>query len=158
MNNELKIVTMSCYKCGRAFGGGIEKGLADLSRDLSVPLKGACPDCKQTLYCVMIPTHRNPSWRWLNFEYRRKFSRRHDEAIKKSVATFSGGYTSMPPAEGCWAPRPDVFQHEGMRPFLFTAKSEWSANLIADVVCHHYGQHEVMLSVWSKDVQFRRRP
>ena len=107
------------------------------------------------LYFVMIPTHRNPNGGLLDFKWRRRFSRRHDKAIMRSVAFLYGGYTLLPGSEGCWMNGPGNFQVEGMRPFLFTADSREGANIIADMVCVHYGQLRVMAGIWALDVQFR---
>jgi hypothetical protein len=107
------------------------------------------------LYFVMIPTHRNPNGGLLDFKWRRRFSRRHDEAIMKSVAVLYGGYTLLPRSEGGWMNDPGIFQVEGMRPFLFTAHHRESADIIADMVCVHYEQLTVMTGIWALDVQFR---
>jgi hypothetical protein len=109
------------------------------------------------LYCVMIPTHRNPNGGLFDFKWRRRFSRRHDEAIMINVAILHGGYTFLPRSEGGWMNGLDHFQIEGMRPFLFTAETQEKANIIADLVCIHYEQLAVMTCVWAFDVQFRER-
>jgi hypothetical protein len=115
------------------------------------------PDPPQNLYCVLIPTHRNPTGRWLDFKWRRKFSQRHDEAILKNVALLQDGYTMIPRSEGGWMSRPGELQIEGMRPFLFTAETQEKANIIADLVCKHYDQKTVMTYIWGHHVQFRER-
>ena len=109
------------------------------------------------LYCVMIPTHRNPTGGWFDFKWRRKFSRRHDEAILANVALLHGGYTMIPRSEGRWMSRPGEFQIEGMRPFLFTAETQEKANIIADLVCIHYDQDIVMTYICGHHVQLRKR-
>jgi hypothetical protein len=109
------------------------------------------------LYCVMIPTHRNPTKSWFGFRWRRKFTRRYDDRLMKNVAILHGGYTLMPPSRGCWMHPPGHFQAEGMRPFLFTADTQEKANIIADLVAVHYNQLEVMVYVWGYDVQFRKK-
>jgi len=115
------------------------------------------PDPDQNLYCVLIPTHRNPTGRWLDFKWRRKFTRRHDEAILLNVAILHDGYTMIPRSEGGWMSRPGELQIEGMRPFLFTAETQEKANIIADLVCKHYDQKTVMTYIWGHHVQFRKR-
>jgi hypothetical protein len=115
------------------------------------------PNPPQNLYCVLIPTHRNQTGRWLDFKWRRKFSRRHDEAILKNVALLQDGYTMIPRSEGGWMSRPGELQIEGMRPFLFTAETQEKANIIADLVCKHYDQKTVMTYIWGHHVQFRKR-
>jgi hypothetical protein len=109
------------------------------------------------LYCVMIPTHRNRKLKggWFDFKWRRKFRRRHDETIRKNVAILHGGYTFLSRSEGGWMNGPNNFQVEGVRPFLFTAETQEKADIIADLVCIHYDQITVMMSVWAQDVQFR---
>jgi hypothetical protein len=74
------------------------------------------------LYCVMVPTHRNPSGGLFDFKRRRRFSRRHDEAIMINVAILHGGYTFLARSEGGWMNGIEHFQVEVMRPFLFTAE------------------------------------
>jgi hypothetical protein len=103
----------------------------------------------------MIPTHRNPNGGWFDFKWRRRFCRRHDEAIMMSVAVLYGGYTLLPRSEGGWLKGPGSLQVEGMRPFLYTAESREQANIIADMVCIHYEQLTVMAGIWAHDVQFR---
>jgi hypothetical protein len=115
------------------------------------------PDPPQNLYCVLIPTHRNPTGRWLDFKWQRKFTRRHDDAILLNVAVLQDGYTMIPRSEGCWMSRPGELQIEGMRPFLFTAETQERANIIADLVCKHYDQKTVMTYIWGHHVQFRER-
>jgi hypothetical protein len=113
------------------------------------------PDPPKNLYCVLIPTHRNPNGRWSDFKWQRKFSRGHDEAILANVAAMHGGYTMIPSSEGCWWSPQDGFQIEGMRPFLFTAETQEKANIIADLVCKHYDQKTVTTYVMGQNVQFR---
>jgi hypothetical protein len=115
------------------------------------------PDPDQNLYCVLIPTHRNPTGRWLDFKWWRKFTRRHDKAILLNVAILHEGYTMIPRSEGGWISGLGELQTEGMRPFLFTAETQEKANIIADLVCKHYGQEKVMTYVMGHHVQFRKR-
>jgi len=70
------------------------------------------------LYCVMVPTHRNPSGGLFDFKWRRRFSRRHDEAMMINVAILHGGYAFLTRSEGGCMNGVDHFQVEGMRPFL----------------------------------------
>jgi hypothetical protein len=112
---------------------------------------------RKKLYCVLIPTHSNPTGGWLGLKWRRKFSRRHDEIILANVVFLHGGYTLIPPCEGGWMHSLGRLQVEGMRPFLFTAETQEEANIIADLVCSLYGQDEVMTFVWGWEVQFRKR-
>jgi hypothetical protein len=109
------------------------------------------------LYCVMVPTHRNPSGGLFDFKWRRRFSCRHDEAIMMNVAILHGGYTFLPRSEGGWMNGVEHFQVEGMRPFHFTAETQEKANIIADLVCIHYDQLFVMTYVCGYDVQFRKK-
>jgi len=135
------------------------------SHPLAAPLKqsrkeqnntGVTSDRKE-LYCVLIPTHSNPTGNWLGLKWRRKFSRRHDDIILANVAILHGGYMLIPPCEGGWMQSLGRLQVEGVRPFLFTAETQEEANIIADLVCVLYGQEEVMTFVWGWEVQFRKR-
>lgn len=110
----------------------------------------------ELLICVMVPTHSNPTKGLFGLTYRRKFSRRHDEVILNYVETVHDGWTRLQPATGCWR-NGDERQIEGMRPFLFTAKSKIEAHIIADLICIHYDQKVVMKFVLGSDVEFRRR-
>jgi hypothetical protein len=107
------------------------------------------------LYCAMVPTHRNPTNRWFDFKWLRKFSRRHHETILNHVADRYKGYTLLPASEGCWTKTPGRYQIEPVRPFLFTARTQQETNIIADLIALHYGQDEVMKFVWGYDVEFR---
>jgi hypothetical protein len=111
---------------------------------------------EKTVYCVMIPTHRNPKGRF-DFKWRRKFGRGHHEIIMKNVALIHGGYTLILPSEGCWKLSPDRFQVESMCPFLFTAENRLQADIIADLVAIHYDQDKVMTYVWGYGAHFRKQ-
>jgi len=111
----------------------------------------------ERLICIMVPTHRNPARGLFGLTYRQKFSRRHDGVILKYVADVHGGWTLLPRATGGWRTGPDEYQIEGMRLLLFTARTKIEADIIADLICIHYDQKEVMKIVWGSGVEFRKR-
>jgi hypothetical protein len=73
------------------------------------------------------------------------------------VAAVHGGWTLFPPSTGCWRSGINKLQIEGMRPFLFTAKTKIQSDIIADLICIHYGQETVMKFVLGYDVEFRKQ-
>ena len=111
----------------------------------------------ELVYCVMVPTHSNPTKGLLGITRRRKFSRRHDNVILNYVAVMHGGWTLLPRSRGCWLAGFGEFQMEGMSPFLFTAKAKIQADIIADLICIHYNQKTVMKFVWGFNVEFRKQ-
>ncbi len=125
--------------------------------ELIEPIASRVRPGPELLYCVMVPTHSNPTKGLFGLTYRRKFSRRHDEVILRYVETIHGGWTRLPRSTGAWRTGVDERQIEGMRPFLFTAKAKIEADIIADLICIHYGQQVVMKFVFGYDVDFRKR-
>jgi hypothetical protein len=145
--------------------GGIDWDVSELPAEKREPvlqmikLESLVHPGPELMYCVMVPTHANPDPKQGLFckTRRRKFSRHDDDVIMNYVAARHGGWTLLPPSTGCWQTGIDERQIEGMRPFLFTAKTKIESDIIADLICNHYGQETVMKFVLGYDVELRKR-